>query len=156
VTERAIVLPASATPAPAVAAPETAQRPPYEAIVAAVVIAALLLYALLYGLGLNATQRYQAGFVVKVCPVCGRGQLSAETRTERFLGIPIARYTVRCNVCRSVLRETRRGRWRYAVDPLENPALYERWNGREITEADLVQMATGVAAQGDDPTRDKT
>jgi hypothetical protein len=121
-----------------------------------VVIAGLLLYAVLYGLGLSATQRYQAGFVVRTCPVCGRGELSVETRTERLLGIPIPRHTVRCNVCRSVLRETRRGRWRYAVDPLENPALYERWNGKEITEPEIVQLATGVSAQSDDPTGNRT
>jgi hypothetical protein len=66
--------------------------------------------------------------------------LSVENRQTRFLGIPAPRRIVRCDTCRSVLREVGSGRWRYAVDPVENAALYERYNGREIDEGQLAEL----------------
>ncbi len=58
---------------------------------------------------------------------------------------------MRCDVCRSVLRETGDGRWRYAIDPVVNAALYERYNGREIDEADLVKLAQQPIASDTTP-----
>jgi hypothetical protein len=63
-----------------------------------------------------------------------------ETKQDRLLGIPRPRRTVRCTECRSVLREVGNRRWRYAVDPMENPALYKHYNGREIDDATLVEI----------------
>jgi hypothetical protein len=105
------------------------------------VLLALLVYALLYWRGLMGTERYMGGFVVKRCPVCGRGDLVVETRPAWFLGIQRARHLVRCTECRSVLRQTRPDHWRYAVDPLENPELYRRFNGQEIDEQTLVDLS---------------
>ena len=98
-------------------------------------------YAGLYWLGLRGMERYAGGFVVQPCPVCQRGELRVETRQERFLGIPRARRIVRCSECRSVLREVGRRCWRYAVDPIENPALYRRYNGQEIDETALARLS---------------
>jgi hypothetical protein len=64
-----------------------------------------------------------------------------EHRQERWFGIPRIRHIVRCSECRSVLREIGPRLWRYAVDPLENPVIYERYNGQEIDEAVLAQLA---------------
>jgi hypothetical protein len=64
-----------------------------------------------------------------------------EHRQERWFGVPRIRHIVRCTECRSVLRETDNRVWRYAVDPLENPVIYERYNGQEIDEAELAKLA---------------
>lgn len=97
----------------------------------------LLIYVAFYWRGLAATDRYEAGFVIDTCPVCKQGHLTVETRPGRVLGIPRPRTTVRCDNCRSVLREVGRHRWRYAIDRTANPALYTQFNGREVDEATL-------------------
>ena len=82
------------------------------------------------------------GFVYyDVCPVCRRGTPLIEHRQERWFGIPRIRHIVRCSECRSVLRETGNRLWRYAVDPLENPVIYEQYNGQEIDESELAHLA---------------
>jgi hypothetical protein len=68
--------------------------------------------------------------------------LQVETRHERFMGIPRPRHIVRCDSCRSVLREVRRGHWRYAVDPAENAPMFRQYNGREIDEGTLLRLAS--------------
>jgi hypothetical protein len=108
-------------------------------------------YVSLYWRGLLAAERYAKGFVVDYCPVCMRGSLVVESRDERVFGIPNARRTVQCTVCRSVLRETGHRRWRYAVDPIENPPLYERFNGREIDEELLRVLARELAVPSEPP-----
>jgi hypothetical protein len=105
------------------------------------VLLAVLIYALFYWRGLAGTERYTGGFVVKRCPVCGRGKLVVETRPAWFLGIQRARHLVRCTECRSVLRQARPDHWRYAVDPLANPELYRRFNGQEIDEQTLIDLS---------------
>lgn len=85
--------------------------------------------------------RYQEGFLLTVCPICARGSLYLEDRRYRMLGIPRVRRVVRCDECRSVLRQVGRGRWRYAVDELENPAAYDALNNRVVTERDLWVIA---------------
>lgn len=114
---------------------------PPEGILGASGVLLVLLYVVLYLRGAAAADRYAAGFVVPVCPVCQKGELIVEARQNRLLGIPRPRRIIRCDNCRSVLRETGNRRWRYAVDRLENPALYERFNGREIDEASLEKLA---------------
>ncbi len=118
---------------------------PLEAILGGIVVLLVLLYVALYWRGALAVDRYAGGFVVEHCPVCQRGHLTVETRQERLLGIPRPRRTVRCDECRSVLRETTPRHWRYAVDPIENPDLYRRYNGQELDEQALVDLANQPA-----------
>lgn len=112
-----------------------------EAVVAGVVLLLILTYMGLFWRGLIATGRYAKGFVIRRCPVCERGYLGVETRQERFLGIPRPRRTVQCSECRSVLRETGNRRWRYAVDPIENADMYRYFNGQEVEEQTLIDLA---------------
>lgn len=115
--------------------------PRVEAIIGGMALLAALIYIGFYWRGLAAAGRYKRGIGVAVCPACGDGKLEVETRLGRFIGIPRPRHTVRCTNCRSILRETEPGRWRYAVDPLVNHALYRQYNSRELTDADLVELA---------------
>ncbi len=110
---------------------------PVEALVGAIGVLIVMVYIVFYMRGVRAIDRYADGFVIERCPVCLRGKLVLETKQERRLGIPVARRTVRCNECRSVLREMGLRRWRYAVDPIENPRMYERFNKREVTDEEL-------------------
>lgn len=119
---------------------ESGSRLPVEAITGAIVLLFVLIYSWFYWQGLAAIGRYADGFVIEDCPVCQRGQLQIDERQSRIFGIPSARRTVRCDTCRSVLRQTGSQRWRYAVDRIENPAMYDRFNGREVTEADLKRL----------------
>ena len=98
-------------------------------------------YAALYVRQALRLARYREGFVLSMCPVCQEGHLHMEERRYRLLGIPRARRVVRCDVCRSVLREVGAGHWRYAVDGAENPALYEALNGRVLSEDELLRIA---------------
>jgi len=129
------------TSTPEATATPPAGRFPAEALAGTLGILVVLGYGTLYWLGLRSVERYTAGFVITRCPVCSRGSLTVETRQERFFGIPRPRHTARCTHCRSVLREVSSRRWRYAVDPMENPALYRRYNGQVVDEPTLVQLA---------------
>jgi hypothetical protein len=120
--------------------PSTSFSIPLEAIVGLIALVLVALYIGLYMQGLNAASRYKEGFVIETCPVCQRGHLHIEERPNRLLGIPMVRRTVRCDECRSVLRETGNRRWRYAVDRIENPVMFDRFNGREVTDADLERL----------------
>jgi len=113
---------------------------PIEAVVGGFIFLLLLLYVALYWNGLSSVERYADGFVIEECPVCRTGNLHVETKQERVLGIPVGRHTVRCDNCRSVLRETGNRRWRYAVDPVENPDLYERYNNKQIMTGELATL----------------
>ncbi|MEO8612185.1 MAG: SH3 domain-containing protein [Chloroflexota bacterium] len=129
------------TPVPE--APTTAPGTlPVEAIVGGLALLLVLIYIGLYWRGLNAVERYNKGFVVRRCPACDRGDMVVETKVDRLLGIPRPRRTVRCTECRSVLREVGTRRWRYAVDPMENPSLYKHYNGHEIDDATLVEIGS--------------
>jgi hypothetical protein len=112
---------------------------------------AVLIYVFFYWRGLGTSERYANGFVVETCPVCQRGKLQVEARSERFFGIPRYRHTVRCTECRSVLRETEGQRWRYAIDPLDNPEMYRRLNGQEIDEQKLIELSKRPIRPGDIP-----
>lgn len=112
-----------------------------EAIVGGGVLLLGLAYIGFYWRGLSTLDRYKSGFVIEKCPVCGNGHLIVEKRQERTFGIPRGRYTIRCDECRSVLREAGDHQWRYAIDPMANPALYERFNNKHIDEATLKTLA---------------
>lgn len=117
-----------------------------EVLVAGLLLLAALIYVALYLRGASRANTYASGFVIERCPVCARGTLYTETRQDRVLGIPRIHFTVRCNECRSVLREVGNNEWRYAVDPTENPELFERWNNRVVTTDQLKGMAAGRRA----------
>jgi uncharacterized protein YgiM (DUF1202 family) len=151
--QQVILLPETEIPvSTATPAPEpplttaTATRFPIEAVTGIVLIAAVLGYVWLVIQGLQAARLYADEFVVDHCPVCERGNLHVESKMTRTFGIPGVRRTVRCSSCRSVLRETSRRRWRYAVDRIENPEMYTRLNGKELTDADLVRLGKQSSA----------
>jgi hypothetical protein len=114
---------------------------PIEVIVGSVAIAVVVGYAGLFLAGTLAVDRYANGFVVQQCPVCERGTLTVDSRTERLLGVPRVRRTVRCNECRSILREVGVRRWRYAIDRLENASLFQRYNGQVIDDNALGRLS---------------
>jgi hypothetical protein len=120
---------------------ETGARLPIEALVGAGLLMLVLSYTALYAHGLAQGNRYAKGFVFATCPICQRGEPLLEARQERWFGVPHTRWIARCTECRSVLRETGSRRWRYAVDPLENPFLFERFNGREVDDDMLRELA---------------
>lgn len=126
------------TGAPPLDDPATTQpggpRLPLEALVGGLGVLAVLGYAGLYWRGASKAERYEQGFVITRCPVCRQGRLVIDERHERFLGIPRVRRTVRCTHCRSTLREVGYRRWRYTIDPTENPSMYQRYNGRVLEE----------------------
>jgi YgiT-type zinc finger domain-containing protein len=98
-------------------------------------------YMVLYARNAAALDRYAQGFPVWQCPVCGEGILDIEEKVTRMLRIPRVRRTVRCNNCRSVLREVGKRRWRYAVDPTANSELYRNLNNRVLHENRLRDLA---------------
>ncbi len=98
-------------------------------------------YMLSYATSVAALERYADGFVIQHCPVCYDGELSLEERIYRLMGIPRVRRTVRCDNCRSVLREVGKQRWRYAVDPTANDDLYHALNNRTVREGQLLAIA---------------
>jgi hypothetical protein len=138
-----IVVPALVNPTAAPLTPESSPDTgdvPVEAIVGGIILLLVLGYVGFYLRGTAAAERYSKGFVIERCPACDRGRLTVETRVDRLLGIPRPRRTVRCSECRSVLREVGNRRWRYAVDPVENTALYKHYNGQEIDDLTLSQI----------------
>lgn len=129
---------------------------PLEALVGGAAILVILGYVWFYFQGLLTVERYAQGFIIERCPVCQRGHLHVETRTERVLGIPQARHTVRCDECRSVLRGTGDRQWRYAVDPLENAAMYQRYNGTAVTDDTLKALDQEPLLSGNPQPRTPT
>jgi len=167
-TEIIGLLPATETPTVAVAIAQNATETPLtsvsidepltttsalpiEAIFAGSVLGIIILYVVLYLRGQLAVERYANGFVVDNCPVCRKGHLEVETRIVRWMGIPRPRRTVRCDNCRSLLRETGAHRWRYAVDKLANLAMYDRYNGLEVDERTLQKLSENpIRPSGED------
>jgi hypothetical protein len=97
-------------------------------------------YALIRARGQRIANRYENGFVRHKCPVCGTGNLKLEERTYGFLGITSVRRMVRCDNCRSTLREVEPGAWRFAVDPAVNRELYHYYNAEIITDEELMTL----------------
>jgi len=102
---------------------------------------AALAYVGVYVVQAANLARYGEGFVLSICPVCGEGHLYLDERRYRMVGIPRVRRVVRCDHCRSVLRQVGRQRWRYAVDGAENDELYDALNGHVVSEQYLLQIA---------------
>ena len=113
-----------------------------EVLIAGLALIAILVYAVLYWRGISGSERYASGFVIETCPACQRGHLIVESRQERLLGIPRVRHSVRCSECRSIMREVSNEHWRYAVDPIANPDLYQRFNGKIVDNQSLLDMAS--------------
>jgi uncharacterized protein YraI len=111
---------------------------------------ALLLAGVLYGWrwasGRREVQRYSAGFPLEICPTCQIGHLQLEEHVWHLLGIPVVRRAVQCDTCRSVLRQTRPGLWRYTIDPFANPYLAEEHNGCTLTDGGLPEFAERARA----------
>ncbi len=103
-------------------------------------------YMAVYAMSSAALDRYATGFITQTCPVCG-GHLEIEERPYRVAGIPRVRRTVRCDNCRSVLREVGRRRWRYAVDPNANTPLFEDYNGLVLHENELIMLASSESIE---------
>ncbi|TVR23086.1 MAG: hypothetical protein EA396_04820 [Anaerolineaceae bacterium] len=123
----------------------TGRAIPPELLIGGALLALIALYAALYLRGQIAGERYAGGFVIDHCPVCQRGKLNVETRSGRLLGIPNSRHIVRCDECRSILREVGGRRWRYAVDSLEDQAMYRAYNGKVLTERQIVALDDALA-----------
>lgn len=135
-TAAAIAAPTS-VPTTSVLVETPAPEPPPvqpEVVVGVVLLVLVVGYVALYWRALTIGERYAEGFVIERCPACERGHLTVETRPARVLGIPRPQAIVRCDNCRSVLREVGKGRWRYAVDRAANLTLYNQLNGRIVTE----------------------
>lgn len=97
---------------------------------------------------MREVHRYAKGFLLDTCPVCHEGHLNLEQVVKSSMGIPSVRRSVRCNTCRSVLREVRPGRWRYTIDPYVNPDMASRYDTRWLSRADLESLARGSGATG--------
>lgn len=128
------------TPIPVVVVPADAPEIPPEVVVGVGLLVLVVGYVALYWRGLAAGDRYADGFVIERCPVCQRGHLTVEMRPARVLGIPRPQAIVRCDNCRSVLREVGSHRWRYAVDPAVSPTLFNQLNGRVVSEEALRRL----------------
>ena len=90
-------------------------------------------------------KRYAGQFPLDSCPVCQTGSLHLEETIQRPLGIARVNRSVRCDVCRSVLRQVSPGTWRYSIDPYINESLATEFSGNVFTNADLgVFVATAM------------
>lgn len=98
---------------------------------------ALVGYGIIYASQSAALARSRSEFLLTACPVCKTGNLAPDVRYYRVLGIPRARRTIRCDSCRSVLRQVGTNQWRYAVDGAANPELFQQLNGTVVDDADL-------------------
>ncbi len=129
-------------PAPTIAQGEVSSPSPSlpaELIISGILLALGAIYGGLYWRGQMAADRYDSGFVINRCPICG-GDIHVTINQKRVLGIPRVRTTVRCTNCRSILREVTPRHWRYAVDHNYSLTLYHRFNGKIIDEATLVAL----------------
>jgi hypothetical protein len=117
------------------------ESPSLPAVLGGGVVLVALIYAAIYGFQAASLSRYREGFPLTVCPVCHEGHLTLEERRYRILGIPNVRRVVRCDHCRSVLRQVGQHRWRYTVDHAANAELFDTFNGRVLTEERLLELA---------------
>ena len=142
-----LVPPASGSETAAGAPAEESSVSSRTLLVGGALLGLLLLYMGAYVVQAANVARYGEGFILSECPVCGRGTLFVEDRRYRTLGLPRVRRVVRCNECRSVLRQVGRERWRYAVDGAEDALLFDRYNGRVLSERDLLALGLSLREQ---------
>jgi hypothetical protein len=76
------------------------------------------------------------------CPACRTGRLHLDEHVSRVFGVPRVYRTVRCDGCRSVLRETQPGLWRYAVDPVADEAFATEHNGKLLDDEAFIALAS--------------
>jgi hypothetical protein len=146
----AVVVPVSATPgestAPVLQVPPIVSLLP-KRLTPGIWIGGGIILALLAAYGARRwsreqeLKRYSGGFILNTCPVCQEGTLQLEENVQRSLGTPRVQRTVRCDFCRSVLREVRPGTWRYTIDPFVNPQLADAHNAQQFTDEDLLELA---------------
>lgn len=103
-----------------------------------------LLYGWQWSVGRAETRRYAKGFILSTCPVCQEGHIHLDEVVRQTLGIQWVRRSARCSVCRSVLRELRPGQWRYSVDAFVNPEMAERFRTKQVTNAELQELARHI------------
>lgn len=90
--------------------------------------------------GRKELTRYVNGFPIENCPICRVGSLQLDEKVSDALGIPNIARAVRCNNCRSMLRELEPGVWRYTIDPYVNPQMAYKYNTQRFTDADLLML----------------
>jgi hypothetical protein len=99
-------------------------------------------YGWRFARGTRNLRRYANGFAVDWCPVCRTGRLHLDEHVTRVIGVPRVHRTVRCDECRSVLREMEPGVWRYAVDPVADEDFATNYNGELVDDATLIELAS--------------
>ncbi len=91
--------------------------------------------------GRSELKRYADGFSLKTCPVCQTGRLHLVESEQQVMGITRVLRLVRCDTCRSVLRQVKPGAWRYSIDPIVNPGLADSFNNKTFSDGALIQFA---------------
>lgn len=124
------------------------------AVAAAALILGLTVFLARRGRRKRELMRYRHGYVIQECPVCQQGALQLDERVQRVLGVLVVKRSVRCDTCRSVLRQVRPGRWHYTIDPHANPALADDYNRHEFTDDQLVEFAE-TAREYEPPREEK-
>jgi beta-N-acetylhexosaminidase len=115
--------------------------PPWMWLAGGVLLVGGATYGAMYNAGMQAVNRYKRGFVVQKCPVCKQGHLHVETAIKRRAGIPgVSHRMVRCDHCRSLLREVGPRRWRYRINEQVNSPLYDRLNNKVLDESTLKRL----------------
>lgn len=110
------------------------------------IILLLGLYGWQFARGQREVSRYAKTFPLANCPVCQWGALSLDETIQRPLGIAHVTRTVRCDTCRSVLRQVDAGEWRYAIDPYINPQLAAEYDGKTFDDNRLREFVATAAA----------
>lgn len=76
----------------------------------------------------------EPAFFLSRCVVCGQAALKIEVGNK----------LVHCTACYSILRPQRGKKWVLRVNEERNPDLYQRYNDKALTEAELQQMLQNV------------
>jgi hypothetical protein len=71
---------------------------------------------------------------VSTCPACREGNLTLENLGR-------SRRVVRCDNCRSVLRQVRGDEWRYAVDPLPDKDFAASNNEKVLSVDEFAELS---------------
>ena len=82
----------------------------------------------------KSERHIESGFIIETCPACRTGKLTLQDMGR-------GRRVVRCDNCRSVLRQLRGNRWRYAVDSVPDPQFAESHNSEVLSEGDLLELS---------------
>ncbi len=152
----AVVPVPSVTPQPAPTQAAGPQGPPLIAplsgwrglltIVVGVLVLLIALYAWRALSSRRELYRYVDGSPLKKCPICQTGNLILDEHVQRTLGLPVVRRTIRCDTCRSVLRQVRPGMWRYSIDPFVNEQLAQDYSGKVFADNRLDEFARAAQA----------